>query len=785
MVSPLRAGAPGGAVIMHVDVTARKLAELALRASEQQFSSAFQFAPIGIALVSREGRIMAVNRALCLMLGYVETELLTKHGHDITHPDDLARELANVRRLLDGRTNAFQMEKRYIRKDGQQAWALLSVSLIRNEAGDPVHFISQVQDLTEQRKASQEQRFQAHMLDQIGQAVISTDLAGTIIFANRFAGELYGWAPNEMLGHSIMEVTVTKATQAQAEAIMEKLRRGESWRGEFIVRNRDGREFPAQITNSHILDETGQLAGIVGVSTDISERKQDESRLVASERRFRRLVESNAQGVLFWTAAGRITDANDALLDMLGFTRADLERGSLSWIALTPPEYAGLDTRAVAEVAAHGVCAPYEKEFLGKDGRRVPVLIAGARVDDAPDQGVAFVTDLTERKKLEKQFLRAQRMESIGTLAGGIAHDLNNVLAPILMGIELLKESNTSSDAQEMLATIETSAKRGADLVRQVLSFARGVDGVRVHVTMAHLMRDLLKVMRDTFPKSIDIHLESTSDLWVVAGDPTQLHQVFMNLCVNARDAMPHGGHLQLTMENVVLDDTYTALNPDAHAGAYVLVKVVDTGSGIPPEMRDKVFEPFYTTKEIGKGTGLGLSTTMAIVKSHGGFINLYSELGRGTKFKVYLPANTTAESAEDVAAAQSGLPRGHGELVLVVDDEDAVRDIAQRTLERYGYRVVLAANGAEAVAVYARQQADVAVVLTDMAMPIMDGPALIVALRSINPEVKIIGSSGLASNGGVARAIGAGVPQFVPKPYTARVLLTTLRKAIDGELPA
>ncbi|MDP3716908.1 MAG: PAS domain S-box protein [Acidobacteriota bacterium] len=756
------------------------------------------------------------------------------------------------------------------------------------------------------RQRAPRRQLHAHLLDQIAQAVITTDLAGTIIFANRHAGELYGWPPSEMVGKSIMDVTVTQATQAQAEAIMSQLRRGQPWHGEFVVRNRAGREFPVEITNTHIFDDHGELAGIVGVSIEISERKQAEAalarlaaivessddailgrdlhgtitswnrgaeriygytaaemvgrsidplvpaaaideevasfdrirrgelvhhldtkrltkdgrlidvsitlspikdshgnvigvstiarditeakraqaQLVASESRFRRLIESNAQGVLFWHASGAIVDANDALLAMLGFTRADLDAGGLSWVDITPPEYAELDFRAVAEVAANGLCAPYEKEFLGKDGRRVPILIAGARVDDAPDQGVAFITDLTERKKLEKQFLRTQRMESIGTLSGGIAHDLNNVLAPILMGLELLKENNPGSEAQAMLATLETSAKRGADLVKQVLSFARGVEGQRVTVTMTHLMRDLLNVVRDTFPKSIDVHLESATDLWSVLGDPTQLHQVVMNLCVNARDAMPHGGRLQLAMENVVLDDTYTALNPDAHPGPYVMVKVADTGTGIPPEIRDRVFEPFYTTKEIGKGTGLGLSTTMAIVKSHGGFISLDSEMGKGTRFTVYLPANTTAELAEDVAVVQSGLPRGHGELVLVVDDEDGVREIARRTLERYGYRVVLAANGAEAVAVYARQHTDVAVVLTDMAMPIMDGPALIVALRAINPAVKIIGSSGLTSHLGISRALGAGVAEFVPKPYTARVLLTTLRKAIDGAPP-
>jgi CheY-like chemotaxis protein len=224
-------------------------------------------------------------------------------------------------------------------------------------------------------------------------------------------------------------------------------------------------------------------------------------------------------------------------------------------------------------------------------------------------------------------------------------------------------------------------------------------------------------------------------------------------------------------------------MNSSAQPGAYVMIQVADTGPGIPPQLRDKVFEPFFTTKEIGKGTGLGLSTTLAIVKSHGGFISLYSEVGRGTRFKVYLPADLATSSAGTVPEPGS-LPRGQGELVLVVDDEDAVREIARLTLERYGYRVVCASNGAEAVALYVRHQTEVAVVLTDMAMPIMDGPALIQALRAINPSVRIIGSSGLASNGGLTRAIGAGVPQFVTKPYSAHQLLTTLRAALSDAGP-
>ena len=390
-----------------------------------------------------------------------------------------------------------------------------------------------------------------------------------------------------------------------------------------------------------------------------------------------------------------------------------------------------------------------------------------------------YIRDITERHVMEQQFLRAQRMESIGTLAGGVAHDLNNVLAPILLSLGLLREKLQDKEDEELIMVLQKSANRGADLVKQVLTFARGLDGQRVTINLVYLLRDLEKMMRDSFPKSVECGLVTDRDIWTVTGDPTQIHQIFLNLCINARDAMPDGGKLNIVLENVVLDEAYAGMNPDSKAGAYVVVKVSDTGTGIPAPIRERIFEPFFTTKEVGKGTGLGLLTTLAIVKRHNGFINLYSEVGHGTTFKTYLPANTTISAAEQVTIENSGLPRGDGETILVVDDEEGIRNIAQRTLERFGYRVLLAIHGAQAVAVYAEHRAEIAVVLTDMSMPVMDGQALILALVSMNPGVLIVASSGLNANGGVAKALGAGVKHFVPKPYTAEAILKTLAEVL------
>ncbi|HEY2084131.1 MAG TPA: ATP-binding protein, partial [Verrucomicrobiae bacterium] len=426
-----------------------------------------------------------------------------------------------------------------------------------------------------------------------------------------------------------------------------------------------------------------------------------------------------------------------------------------------------------------------ELQNVNKSGRQITVEARWTLLRDEygkPRAVLIIDTDITEKNKMEAQFLRAQRMESIGTLAGGIAHDLNNVLAPIMMAVEMLKGLVQTQEGLHLLGTLESSAQRGAELVAQVLSFARGVEGKRISVNPLHIRRDISKIVRDTFPKNIDFNLTPARNLWTVTGDPTQLHQVLMNLSVNARDAMPHGGQLTVSLENVVIDEVFAGMNPESKPGAYVMITVADTGVGIPPGMVDKIFEPFFTTKELGKGTGLGLSTTLAIVKSHGGFIKVCSEQGNGSQFRVYLPANTTEAAVDKTSAEPTQHPRGNSELILVVDDEEAVRVVAKKTLELFGYRVLLACHGAEAVALYAGHRHEISAVLTDMAMPIMDGPTLIVALKKMNPRVRIIGSSGLTSSGEVAKALGVGIIHFVPKPYTAETMLTVLRKVLDGD---
>ncbi|NEQ21523.1 MAG: response regulator, partial [Microcoleus sp. SIO2G3] len=393
-----------------------------------------------------------------------------------------------------------------------------------------------------------------------------------------------------------------------------------------------------------------------------------------------------------------------------------------------------------------------------------------------PLRMIGIHMDITEKKQLEAQFLRAQRLESLGTLASGIAHDLNNILTPILGVAQLLplKLPNLNEQNQRLLQTLETSARRGAELIRQILSFARGVEGKRVSLQINHLLLEIEKIIQQTLPKSIDIHIDSPPNLWIISGDATQLHQILMNLCVNARDAMPHGGTLQISAENLLIDEQYAKMHLDASVGAYVVVTVADTGTGIPLDILHRIFDPFFTTKEIGKGTGLGLSAVLGIVKSHGGFVDVQSQVNQGSQFKVFLPASqsTLPQTDDDLE-----LLSGQQELILIVDDEAVICEITKTTLETYNYQVLTASDGIEAIALFAKYKVKIQGVLMDIMMPSIDGMAVIPVLRQFNPNIYMVAMSGLNSTEAVLQAEQLGFQGFLPKPFATKELLQILHK--------
>jgi len=755
----------------------KNLDERRLRESELSYRRLFEAAQDGVLILDVEtGCITDVNPYLVNMLGFSHAEMVGKTVGELSPFRDVVSNEAMLDKLQkDGyvRYEDLPLETR----DGRH----IPVEFVSNvyQAGDKRVIQCNIRDVTERKKAEQQllektalSEAQIHSaLD----AIIIVDEEGKLLIQNKQMEYLWN-PPQEILDETDHRRRLEWVVQ-QVKNPREFRDKVEHLYGHPHEVSRD----EIELINGKIFDRytapvlglDGTYFGRIWAYRDITEGKR-------SEARFRLLVDSNVQGVLFWNRNGRITGGNDAFLRLVHLSRAELEAGMINWRDLTPPEYAHLDLRALEEIAAGGTSLPYEKEFVLRDGSRVPVLLGAACFKDKPDEGVAFVLDLTERKKLEQQFLRAQRMESIGTLASGVAHDLNNILAPIMMAIELLKGMVTDPDGGKMLATIEVSARQGADIVRQVLSFARGVEGERIEIQPKHLLQDIESIIRGTFPKNIGLEFVVPSDIWTIVGDPTQVHQILLNLCVNARDAMPDGGHLTLEIENCVLDEHYAAMNTQARPGRYVQIRVTDSGTGMSPSIVDKIFEPFFTTKEVGKGTGLGLSTVMAVLKSHEGIVNVYSEPGKGTTFKVYLPAVDTVAEGQKRMTQRVSVPRGKGETILVVDDEASILTITRQTLQAFGYRVLTASDGAEAVAIYAKNEAEIALVLTDIMMPVMDGASAIRALVRINPRVKIIAASGLDANGPTRNASDPKVRHFLNKPYTAGLLLKTLRETLD-----
>ncbi|MBI4850510.1 MAG: response regulator [Acidobacteria bacterium] len=389
------------------------------------------------------------------------------------------------------------------------------------------------------------------------------------------------------------------------------------------------------------------------------------------------------------------------------------------------------------------------------------------------DSVLVVNTDITEKKELESQFLRAQRMECVGALASGIAHDLNNVLAPIVLSLEILKKRLPDEKSRRILSILENSSQRGAELVQQVLSFGRGMGNELQTVQINHVVREIEQIIKEIFPKNITITARLAKNTWQISAIVTQLHQVLMNLCVNARDAMPEGGILTISVENISVDESYTILNADAKIGPYVCISITDTGEGIPKDIADKVFEPFFTTKELGKGTGLGLATVVSIVKGHEGFITLHSDLNLGTEFKIFLPATSIQPTLRSKQDPQE-LLSGQGELILVIDDEAYIREVTKAALEAYNYQVITASDGAEAIAIYLEKKEKISLVVTDLVMPFMSGAKVIEALRNINPNVKIIVLTGVRTSSMDLTIVK--VNAVLAKPYTTEELLKTIQ---------
>lgn len=703
------------------------------------------------------------------------------------HPDDRERVLAAASRGMS--EGEYSVEYRIRHSDGSYRWIEDNCRVIFAEGRRPTEAVGVWTDITSRKRLEGEIALRQHQLNSFftgataGLFIVDSQLR--YIQVNETLAAMNGIPVANHVGRSVSDVlpnfapTLLPVLQKVLETgvpIKNLELSGEVPSAPGETRFWSDSFFP-------IIDGNGETAGVGAIVVETTERKRAEKALYESEEKFRQLAENIED--LFWIASAdlsRIIYASPAYEKIWGRPVQTLYQNPNDRSEAIVPEDRPKVLKAFHQLSNGAPSARVEYRIRAQDGSIRWILDRGFPIRNEKGEvyrQAGIATDLTEKKKLEQQFLRAQRMESVGTLAGGIAHDLNNALAPILMSIELFRNQFTDPDNLALLEMLSTSAQRGADMVKQLLTFSRGVEGQHARVQLKHLVSEIQRILRQTLPKSIQIRTWVAGDLWPLLGDVTQLHQVLLNLCVNARDAMPHGGDLTITAINVTLDEHFAIMSDEAKAGPYVVLSVADNGMGMPPEVRERIFDPFFTTKPLDKGTGLGLATVQGIVKSHGGFISVYTEVGEGTEFKIYLPARPTDAPATECEGA-AGLPLGKGELILVVDDEEAIRALSKKTLEAFGYKVLCAADGAQAVALCAQNSGKIDLILSDLAMPIMDGAATIRAVRTLDPKMKIIAASGLDSAERGVQPEPCGANAFIHKPFTAEQILKALRQILD-----
>ncbi|MFO1471662.1 MAG: PAS domain S-box protein [Turneriella sp.] len=659
----------------------------------------------------------------------------------------------------------FNIECEIVRTDKSHVIIIATGAAMYGTDAKIIGIYGTVQDVTEQKLAEERNRLIVNALPDL---VFVLDRDGVFVDYHASEPKRLAYKPEFFLGKSFREIFDANLAGKMIGAIDLVAGGSPLERIEYTLPVADRiAHFEATFTP---LDRERMMI----VVRDTTERKQNELKM----REQATLLDNARDAILVRNLDHTIEYWNKGAEQMYGWSQQEVLGKSVRTIFYTKPD---TFDAATAELLKSGEFSG-ELEQKTRDGRKIIVQARWTMLkDDAgnPRSVFAINTDITERKNLEQQFLRAQRLESIGTLAGGIAHDLNNVLTPIMLATAVLKTGELKDDQLELLAMIEASVKHGTRMVRQVLSFARGAEGNPRPMQLETLLADLEPIIRDTFPRNIDIKIEASENLWLVKADFTQLHQVLMNLAVNARDAMPEGGKLILTASNCTLDKQYAGMQVDAKPGNYVLIHLEDSGEGMPADVIERIYEPFFTTKEHGKGTGLGLSTSLAIVKAHGGFMRVYSEPGRGTKFHVYLPA-----LSDEALTAQPDdteeMPHGNGELILVVDDEPAVLEVTKQTLGAFGYKTKTAQDGAEAIVVFTENKDQIAAVVTDMMMPVLDGAGAIRVLLKMRHDLPVIAVSGLDAQVKIPEMQTQTNIYFLQKPYAAALLLQTLKTALS-----
>lgn len=691
---------------------------------------------------------------------------------DHIHPEDRDWVVGTVHQTIESGESDWTADYRFLHRDGHVVRVLDRGRVIRDSAGKPVHMIGGMTDITELVRLREQYD---RILKSVGEGIHGLDTQGNILFENPAGAAILGWSAEDLVGrhsHSTIHHHRADGSEYPVEEcpIYRTLRDGKVRQvDDEVFFHKDGTPIPVKYSCAPMRGAAGEIIGAVVCFSDVSEQRRTAERIreqaaLLDQARDAIIVRDLEHRILFW---------NHGAERLYGWTRGETGGRRISELLYKDTEPFARATDAVL----HDGQWTGELRQLTRDGTEIVVEARWTLLKDQdgkPKSILAINSDITERRRLEAQFLRAQRMESIGTLAGGIAHDLNNVLTPILMSVDLLKQRAENEQSMKLLDSIHTSTQRGARMISQILSFARGYEGRRMDVKVGDLISELEAMVRETFPKNIALAVRIAPEARTLHADPTQIHQVLLNLLVNSRDAMPDGGRLLLSAERVDLDADFVARNMDATQGPHMVITVEDTGCGMDRRVLERLFDPFFTTKEHGKGTGLGMSTSLGIVKSHGGFIRVYSEPGSGTSARVYLPITCSEEPGETLDGMEESA-LGADELVLIVEDEAAILELARQTLEAHGYRALAAESPAAALALAGIHRDEIKLIVTDMILPDMGAGEMVNQIRDLIPGIRVVATSGFSERHGGARA-----DAFLSKPYTTRDLLQTVRRALD-----
>lgn len=748
-------------------------ANQSLQQQQDQWQALFDRVLDAIIIVDDEGNYLDANPAACELFGLPRDELLR----------------SSVANFADPELDITQVWQQFL----QQGQMLGELCLHRPDGSIreteyaaianfvPGHHLSILRDISDRKQTEaalkqSEWKLRA-IFDSTFQFIGLLTCEGIVVEANRTALDAVAAKLPDVIGQPFWTTPWWRnfpEQQQRLQLAIVQAASGEFVRFEAKHTRADGTVAFVDFSLKPVLNDEGNIFMLILEGRDITDRKLDEQKIyeqaalldIASDAIF---VRDLSHHILYW---------NQGAKRLYGWLAAEVINQPVNQLLQTDTVQLSQIMRILLEQGEWRG----ELHKVTKTGGQVTVEARWTLVRNEAGQPKCILsveTDITEKKHMEAQFYRAQRLESLGTLASGIAHDLNNVLTPILTISQVLRLKQTNLDAlsQEMLQVLEESAKQGANMLKQILTFTRGTGGERSPVQIVPLLQEVINVIQQTFPKSIGIRQTISDQLrGLVSADSTHLHQVFMNLCVNARDAMPNGGILSLSIEHCFVDQAFAQTNLDAQVGDYVVVTITDTGTGIPLDVRDRIFDPFFTTKAPGQGTGLGLAIVLRIVKDYGGFLQIFSEVGHGTQVKVYLPAIEGMPTRFDQLEEQFN---GNGELVLIVDDDIAVQLGTQSLLESYHCKVLSTHDGMEAIALYAQHQDEIRLVILDIMMPNMSGISLIQRLKEINPMVKTIAMSGLPANREPALAAGANA--FLPKPYTLENLLGNLQALITA----